>query len=819
MPSGRSNIIAATGSMADQVRDYPWETTALGALETWGTAQCVAVNMVLTSSFPACLALGPELIMVYNDAFVPILGQKDRPLGHSFSHAWREAWQSIGPIAEEAMRGKSTFIEDYALEIERYGFRETAYFTFCYSPVFDEKGAVIGLLDTVFETTGKVLAEQKLQDFAASLALEVRQRTSDRDRMWSLSVDCMIITDTRSTILSVNPAFLRLFEWAESDVIGRQLGDFIHPDDLGTSIERWETAIRTDSVFRSEVRIRSKLGRYSPIDLSGAHHSGTSLLIGRDITAEREAEAQLKKTESALQQAQKIESLGRLTGGVAHDFNNLLQVIAGNLQLLEPLVRENERAVRWVSMALDSVTKGAKLSGSLLAFGRKQTLEPKVVNLGRTLDSMAEIMRRTLGDGLDVQVITKPGLWNTCIDEAQIENALLNLGINARDAMNGHGRLTIEVENAVLGQARVSEHDDLKAGEYVVLAVSDTGSGMSAHVLKQAFEPFFTTKAVGKGTGLGLSMVFGFVKQSGGHVRIDSEVGEGTTVKLYLPRSLEAEEKLASVDIRPFEGGTETILVVEDDMSVQATTVETLKQLGYKVVQANDASTALSIVQSGLHIDLLFTDVIMPGSLKSPELVRKATEILPGLAVLYTSGYTENAILHGGRLERGPELLGKPYSREALARRIRHALANGKQRMLASAIGDVPSLPVPATAAQPLRVLYVEDDELIRGMTQEMLEDVGFTVTAASTADQALKEDALGFDILVTDFHLGGITGEALALSMKEIHPDIAVVFTSGADHQSSIPGAKVIQKPFSIDQLHASIEEALAGRRTESED
>lgn len=674
------------------------------------------------------------------------------------------------------------------------------------------KGAVIGLLDTVFETTGKVLAERKLQDFATALSVEVRERTADRDRMWLLSVDCMIVTDARSMIQSVNPAFLDLFHWLESDVIGKQLSDLIHPDDLGQCTDRWQQTIQTGHPFRCEVRILNKQGQFSPIDLSGNYRDGTSLLIGRDVKDKQEAEAHLKKTESALRQAQKMESLGRLTGGIAHDFNNLLQVISGNLQLLEPLVVENERATRWVSTALDSVAKGAKLSGSLLAFGRKQALEPKVVNIGKALASMAEIMRRTLGEGLDVEVNTQPDLWNTFIDVAQIENALLNLGINARDAMDGSGRLTIEAENAVLGRAYAGDHDDVTAGEYVMLAVSDTGSGMSPQVLQHAFEPFFTTKAVGKGTGLGLSMVFGFVKQSGGHIKIYSEVGEGTTVKLYLPRCMEAEEQLEIHDTRPVVGGTETVLVVEDDKSVQTTTVETLKQMGYRVLKANDASAALSIVESGIHIDLLFTDVIMPGPLKSPELARRATELLPGLAVLYTSGFTENAIVHGGRLDRGVELLGKPYSREALARRIRHVLANQKQRMLVLAASHAPALPNTSSVKPMLQVLYVEDDELIQGVMLEMLENAGFAVTAATTSEQALAADLSRFEILVTDVHLGGMSGETLAAKIRDVNPHIAVVFASGADHQSLIAGAVVIQKPFAMDVLHSAIEKARIG-------
>lgn len=675
MQSDSPNIIAASGPMADLVRSFPWESTPLGPLATWASAQCVAVNLVLTSSFPACLALGPDLIMIYNDGFVPILGAKPQALGRSFADTWSEAWDSIGPIADKAMNGQSTFIEDYELKIQRYSLEETAYFTFCYSPVFDEYGTVIGILDTVVETTAKVRSERKLQDFASALSLEVRKHTADRDRMWLLSVDCMIVTDARSSILSVNPAFSKLFEWSEAELAGRRLVEFIHPEDQQACATRWAASVKASLPFRVVARVLSKAGRFVSLALTGSHHEGSTLLIGRDITDEKEAEARLKKTELALQQAQKMESLGRLTGGVAHDFNNLLQVISGNLQLLNRVVAGNDKAVRWVDTALASVTKGAKLSNSLLAFGRKQTLEPKVVNVGKAVVAMEDILQRALGDGLTTALYVREGLWNTYVDIAQVENALLNLAINARDAMDGTGTLTVEVDNVVLGPEYAQEHDETCAGDYVMLAVSDTGAGMSAQVLKQAFDPFFTTKPVGKGTGLGLSMVFGFVKQSGGHVKIYSEVGHGTAVKIYLPRCTDTEEKVDQSDLQPVAGGTETILVVEDDLSVQATVIEILGELGYRVLKADDASAALSIIESGIQIDVLFTDVIMPGPLKSPDLARKAKALFPRLAVLYTSGYTENAIVHGGKLDRGVELIGKPYTREALARRIRHVLA------------------------------------------------------------------------------------------------------------------------------------------------
>lgn len=388
--------------------------------------------------------------------------------------------------------------------------------------------------------------------------------------------------------------------------------------------------------------------------------------------------AERRQAELALQQAQKMEAIGKLTGGVAHDFNNLLQVVSGNLQLLATDVAGREKAERRLANAMAGVQRGAKLAAQLLAFGRRQPLEPKVVNAGRLIAGMEDMLRRSLGDAIEIETVVSGGLWNTLIDPTQLENALLNLAINARDAMAGCGRITIEAGNAMLDADYARLHADVVPGQYVLLAVSDTGSGMPPEVVRQAFEPFFSTKPDGKGSGLGLSMVHGFVKQSGGHVKIYSEPGQGTVIRLYLPRAHQGEDQPVSLESTPIAGGREIVLVVEDDDSVRATVVEMLNELGYQVLMARDAASALTVIESGVAVDLLFTDVVMPGTLRSPELARKARERLPGIAVLFTSGYTENGIVHGGRLDPGVELLSKPYTREALARKIRYVLS--KQR-------------------------------------------------------------------------------------------------------------------------------------------
>ena len=395
-------------------------------------------------------------------------------------------------------------------------------------------------------------------------------------------------------------------------------------------------------------------------------------LIGsvRDITSR-------VRTEQRLREAQRMEAVGQLTGGVAHDFNNLLQVIRGNLELLQPLAENNPRAAQRLKNALFGAERAAQLTRQLLAFARRQPLEPKVVNLSRLVSDMADLLRRTLGEAIEVETVVAGGLWNTIADPAQVESALLNLSLNARDAMPGGGRLTVEITNATLDDAYARQVRDVTPGQYVMLAVTDTGEGMSEEVRGKVFEPFFTTKKDGRGTGLGLSMVYGFVKQSSGHIQIYSEVGQGTTVKIYLPRSRPAE---APAETRPettiAEGGR-TILVVEDEEAVREATLAILEELGYRRLEAADAESALKLVEDGASIDLVFTDVVMPGPLRTRDFAQRLRELRPDLPILFTSGYTDNAIIHQGRLDEGVHLISKPYAKDDLARRLAQLLAPG----------------------------------------------------------------------------------------------------------------------------------------------
>jgi CheY-like chemotaxis protein len=467
-------------------------------------------------------------------------------------------------------------------------------------------------------------------------------------------------------------------------------------------------------------------------------------------------------------------------------------------------------------------------ASQLLAFGRRQALEPKVVNLGRLIRGFDDMLRRAIGEGIEIETVVSGGLWNTLVDPSQVENALLNLAINARDAMEGHGKLTIEAGNASLDDTYAAKHADVAAGQYVMLAVTDTGSGMTPEIIEQAFEPFFTTKPTGKGTGLGLSMVWGLVKQSQGHIKIYSEPGEGTTIRIYLPRSRQLEDIAVDMDTGPVVGGSETVLVVEDDEEVRATVIELLTDLGYRVLRASDARLGLAVIDSGVAIDLLFTDVVMPGPLRSPELARKAKERLPNIAVLFTSGYTDNAIVHGGRLDEGIELLSKPYTREALARKVRYVLGNRAPAQpdvapslpaSAAETAETSTLDISASSPSRLRILLVEDEPLILMSTTDMLETMGHVVFEATRAEEALsifeRED---FDVLLTDHGLPGMTGADLAVACRRMRQDLGIIFASGALEVPKVEGheliadAVVLGKPYNETTLETAIKQVQKG-------
>jgi PAS domain S-box-containing protein len=405
----------------------------------------------------------------------------------------------------------------------------------------------------------------------------------------------------------------------------------------------------------------------------------------RDLNANLEQQiaertAQLRENEHALRQSQKMEAVGQLTGGVAHDFNNLLQVIIGNVDTLQRnLPEESSRLKRAAAHAMNGARRAGALTRRLLAFSRRQPLDPKPLNVNALVTSLSELIHRTLGETVAVETVLAAGLWQVEADNNELEAAMLNLAVNARDAMPDGGRLTIETSNAHIDEAYAANYAEVTPGQYVCIAVSDTGMGMDEATVAKAFEPFFTTKPVGRGTGLGLSQVYGFVKQSGGHVKIYSEVDQGTTVKIYLPR-LTSAESIANdeTDLPVPEGQSEeTILVVEDDDEVRTYSVEILRELGYRVVEAHDGPSALRLLERQVRVDLLFTDVVLPGGVTGAQVAAQARELKPSLKVLFTTGYARNAIIHHGRLDKGVKLITKPFGSTELAARVRDVLDEG----------------------------------------------------------------------------------------------------------------------------------------------
>jgi len=642
-------------------------------------------------------------------------------------------------------------------------------------------------------------AERSLREQA-----ELLQGTLDNVR------DGVVAFDAGGRLTAANRRFFKLLDFpARLSEVGRPLADFLaieagRPERIFIDV----SASAIEASGEGGIVRRISLDKRDVEVYRNAMPGGGFIVTCKDITLRLRAEA-------GLRQAQKMESIGQLTGGVAHDFNNLLQVIVGNIEFLIQAAKDAPAMLSRATSALLAAQRGAQLTRHLLAFARRQPLNPVPVNPGRLIQGMTELLRRTLGEQIQIEAMIAGGLWNTLVDPTQLESAILNLAINARDAMPQGGKLTIEVGNAFLDDAYATEHAEVAAGQYVMLAVSDTGAGMSPDVVARAFEPFFTTKPEGEGTGLGLSMVYGFVKQSAGHVKIYSEPGQGTTVKLYLPRERRAEIEIDDTRARAALGGNERILVVEDDAAVRQTAVDMLRQLGYQVSIAENGERALVMLNGGLKVDLLFTDVVMPGPIGSRELARQATSLLPGLFVLFTSGYTENAIIHNGRLDPGVHLLSKPYGIQELGRKLRLVIAgapgDASEQKPAEGADSAPprsTAPGAAVSAAPSssgmnglgQVLLVEDDALVAMSTMDMLAQIGIAAEQASTGAEALeffrKDNAL--TIVIADVGLPDMDGHKLVREIRVLRPAVKIIMATG-----SLPVVNGAGESDPVDVIH----------------
>jgi PAS domain S-box-containing protein len=522
-------------------------------------------------------------------------------------------------------------------------------------------------------------SEARLRVLNAELEQRVIERSRSRGRTWQVSPELLGVAGLDGHLEEVNPAWRTVLDWPADELLGRDVAQFVHPDDAaatGAVYDQLRDPV-PPAVLRVDNRCRCRDGSYRWLSWLIVPDDGRLYLSARDVTEQKEAAQALAHAQASLRQSQKMEAVGQLTGGLAHDFNNLLAGISGSLEMMNTRISQGrlDAVERYFMAARGAVKRAAALTHRLLAFSRRQTLDPKPTDVNRLVSGMEELVRRTVGPSIELEVVGAAAVWPTLVDQNQLENALLNLCINARDAMPHGGRLTIETANRWLDERAAQSHD-LAPGQYVSLSVTDTGTGMAPDVIAKAFDPFFTTKPLGEGTGLGLSMVYGFARQSGGQVRVYSELGSGTTMCVYLPRGATDAQAAAVEAPAPnpeTTGKGETVLVVDDEPTIRMLVGEVLADGGYTAIEASDGPAALRILQSSVRIDLLITDVGLPGGLNGRQVADAAREARPGLHVIFITGYAENAALGGGYLERGMSLITKPFEIDTLARKIREA--------------------------------------------------------------------------------------------------------------------------------------------------
>jgi PAS domain S-box-containing protein len=529
------------------------------------------------------------------------------------------------------------------------------------SPIRSATGEIVGA-----SKTARDIGESKRTRNA------LNQEIEERRRIFESSQDLILVTDAAGNLVQVSPSSIAILGYRPEEMVGLNVVRFILPEDLDSAHEGMRLAQYGQPMRDIETRYTHKDGHALTLAWMGTWSEPVRrhFFIGRDLTEKLAAEAQLRH-------AQKMEAVGQLTGGIAHDFNNILTVITGTIEILSDAVADRPEIAAIAKMIDEAAERGAELTKHLLAFSRKQPLQPREVDINALIVETTKLLRPTLGEQVEIDLMLAEDAWTALVDPSQLTTGILNLALNARDAMPAGGKLALETKNIHLDQGYAEMHAEVTAGHYVMIAVSDTGSGIAADDLEKVFEPFFTTKEVGKGTGLGLSMVYGFVKQSNGHIKIYSEEGHGTTVKVYLPRATGLDhttEELSAPSL--MERGDEVILIVEDDTLVRKYATAQIQGLGYTTLEASNAAEALEVIGETEIIDLLFTDVIMPGTLNGRQLVDEALKLRPSLKTLFTSGYTENAIVHHGRLDSGVLLLAKPYRKADLARMIRRALTS-----------------------------------------------------------------------------------------------------------------------------------------------
>ena len=673
--TGPLEFLAGGGNVGALMRAHDWSRSPLGSPEAWPQSLRTVVGLLLQSRFPMFVAWGQELGFLYNDPYAEILGAKHpSALGKRFYDIWSEIWPDISPLIDAAMAGHATYREDLPLVMNRKGYDEQTWFTFSYSPVRDESGKVAGMFCAVSETTQKVLAEHALRELNETLERRVTEALAERKLMADIveATDAFVqVLDLDYRWLAVNRAAVEEFErvFGVRPRVGDNMLDVLaaQPEQQSAVKALWSRAIDGEEFtaieeFGDPARYRRAYEiRFNTLRDRDGHRIGAYQFV-YDVTERLRDQERLRNVEAALRQAQKMESLGQLTGGVAHDFNNLLSVFASGLQLLE---RSPSPSPRIFDAMRRAVARGTGLTRHLLAFARRQPVNPESIDVVVHLRSMRALLDGSLGGNINVEMKFGADLWPVEADAGEMELAILNLCVNARDAMPGGGAITITAENVEACGGDGMQTDCVK------LSVTDTGCGMPPEVLARVFEPFFTTKDVSKGSGLGLPQVYGFANQSGGRVAIESVVGAGTTVTLLLPRSSREPDVAAGIaeGASLFRGRADSerrghVLLVEDDAEVSALTRELLSALGFSVMHVSSAEAALGALANSRNIEMVLSDVMMPGGVSGLQLAREIRKRHPKLPILLTTGYVEAvAAMDDGEFD----VLAKPFSLEALA--------------------------------------------------------------------------------------------------------------------------------------------------------
>jgi PAS domain S-box-containing protein len=673
----RLGFLAGGGETTQLILERDWSGHPLGNPADWSEALKATLSTVLNSPESMILAWGrDDLTFFFNETYAPLLGPRRAwAMGAPFREVWADAWDQAAPIIQDAFNGHSQRFTDLPWKLDTDRGEADTWFTFSYSRILDGDGEIAGLFIFTNETTARVLADAALERSQAELralneTLEqhVQDRTAERDRVWQLTNDLMATARLDGYLVHVNPAWTRLLGWVESELLTRPFIEIIDPADHDATAAVVAQLAAGERVTDFVDHVLAKDGSKRTIMWTAVPEKGSDLfyIIGRDLTEQH-------AVEDALRQAQKMQAVGQLTGGLAHDFNNLLTGIMGNLELLQLRLANGrlDDLDRFVVAAQGAGRRAAALTHRLLAFSRRQTLDPRPADVNRLIAGMEDLLRRTIGPENTLEVVGAGGLWTANIDAGQLENAVLNLCINARDAMPEGGRITIETANKWLDE-RAARERDLPAGQYLSICVTDSGTGMNPQTIQRAFEPFFTTKPIGHGTGLGLSMIYGFARQSGGQVRIYSELGMGTTMCIYLPRFVGEAEEAPYDDaiVVPDTVGGGTILIVDDEATIRHLVDEVLDDVGYTVIGAADGAAGLKVLQSGARIDLLITDVGLPNGMNGRQVADAGRSLRPGLKVLFITGYAENAAVGNGHLEPGMELLTKPFSLDTLVGKV-----------------------------------------------------------------------------------------------------------------------------------------------------